>query len=36
MDFVFHGKKITGLLTIAPVKEVTFEEEMANYSFSAA
>jgi 3-oxoacyl-[acyl-carrier-protein] synthase-3 len=36
MNFKFKGKKITGILTVVPSKEVTFEEEMANYSFSAA
>lgn len=36
MDFVFHNKKISGILTILPKKAVKFEEEMANYSFSPA
>ncbi len=36
MDFVFHNKKITGILTILPKKAVKFEDEMANYSFSPA
>ena len=36
MDFTFRNKKITGILTVLPHKVVTFEEEMGNYSFSAA
>lgn len=36
MDFVFKNKRISGILTILPHKKVTFEEEMGNYSFSAA
>ena len=36
MDFIFRNKKISGILTILPKKAVTFEEEMANYNFSAA
>ena len=34
MDFYFHNKRISGILTILPSKIVTFEEEMANYNFS--
>jgi 3-oxoacyl-[acyl-carrier-protein] synthase-3 len=36
MDLVFKNKRISGILTILPKKRVTFEEEMANYSFSPA
>lgn len=36
MDFIFRNKKISGILTILPKRSVTFEEEMANYNFSAA
>lgn len=36
MDFTFRNKKITGILTVLPHQVVTFEEEMGNYSFSAA
>lgn len=31
MNFKFHDKKITGILTIIPKNERTFDEEMANY-----
>ena len=34
MNLKFQNKKITGILTILPSKEVTFEEEMGNYNFS--
>lgn len=34
MDFYFHNKRISGILTILPSQIVTFEEEMANYNFS--
>lgn len=36
MDFVFHNKKISGILTVLPHKAVKFEDEMVNYSFSPA
>ena len=36
MNLKFHNKAITGLLTVLPSKEVKFEDEMGNYSFSAA
>ena len=36
MDFLFKNKRISGILTVLPKKRVTFEEEMANYSFSLA
>lgn len=34
MDFCFHNKRISGILTVLPSQVVTFEEEMANYNFS--
>ncbi len=34
MDFSFHNKKITGILTVLPHKVVRFEDEMDQYSFS--
>lgn len=36
MDLLFKNKKITGVLTVVPQKCVSFEDEMANYSFSPA
>lgn len=36
MNLKFQNKKITGILTVFPEREVTFEEEMENYNFSAA
>lgn len=36
MNLKFYDKKITGLLTILPAREVRFEEEMENYNFSVA
>lgn len=36
MDLKFKNKRITGILSIVPSKEVTFEEEMSNYNFSPA
>ena len=36
MDLQFKNKKITGILTILPSKEILFEEEMGNYNFSTA
>ena len=36
MDLLFKNKKITGMLTIAPQKSVSFEDEMSNFSFSPA
>ncbi|MCX6271430.1 MAG: ketoacyl-ACP synthase III [Bacteroidetes bacterium] len=32
----FSNKKITGILTVLPSKEVKFEDEMENYNFSVA
>ncbi len=34
MNFHYTNKKISGILTIVPVNEVTFEDEMGNYNFS--
>lgn len=34
MDFKFKNKKITGILTVLPKKEVFFEDEIENYNFS--
>lgn len=36
MDFKFENKKITGILTVIPKREVLFEDEIENYSFSRA
>lgn len=36
MDLLFKKKKITGMLTVVPQKSVSFEDEMANFSFSPA
>ncbi len=36
MNLKFKNKKITGLLTILPAREVKFEDEMENYNFSTA
>lgn len=36
MNLKFHNKRITGILTVLPTREVTFEEEMENYNFSTA
>ncbi|MDR0605453.1 MAG: ketoacyl-ACP synthase III [Bacteroidales bacterium] len=36
LRFTFHNKRIAGVLTVLPQKEVTFEEEMENYNFSPA
>jgi 3-oxoacyl-[acyl-carrier-protein] synthase-3 len=36
LKFTFHDKRISGVLTVLPKKEVTFEEEMGNYNFSPA
>lgn len=34
MNFHFQKKKISGVLTILPSNEVSFEDEMGNYNFS--
>lgn len=36
LKFTFHNKRIAGVLTVLPQREVTFEEEMENYNFSHA
>ncbi len=36
MDFQFKNKKISGILTILPKREVLFEDNISNYSFSHA
>ena len=36
LRFTFHNKRISGILTVLPQKEITFEEEMGNYNFSPA
>lgn len=36
MNLKFSNKKITGILTVLPSREVTFEEGMGNYNFSTA
>lgn len=36
MDLKFNNKKITGILTVLPKREVFFEDEMENYNFSTA
>lgn len=36
MNFSFSDKKISGILTILPENEVSFEDEMSNYNFSEA
>ena len=36
MNLKFHDKKITGILTVLPSKEILFEEELENYNFSVA
>ena len=36
MKFKYHGKRITGILTVVPKNEKTFDEEMENYQASKA
>lgn len=36
MDLKFKNRKITGILTVLPKKEVFFEDEIENYNFSRA
>jgi 3-oxoacyl-[acyl-carrier-protein] synthase-3 len=36
MNLKFKNKKITGILTVLPAREVKFEDEMEQYNFSAA
>lgn len=34
LSFTYKDKRISGVLTVLPAREVTFEEEMENYNFS--
>jgi 3-oxoacyl-[acyl-carrier-protein] synthase-3 len=36
LKFTYHNKRISGVLTVLPKREISFEEEMGNYNFSAA
>jgi len=36
LKFTFQNKRISGILTVLPEREITFEEEMGNYNFSPA
>ncbi|GHV30736.1 putative 3-oxoacyl-[acyl-carrier-protein] synthase 3 [Bacteroidia bacterium] len=36
LKFTYHNKRIRGILTVLPQREVPFEEEMDNYNFSPA
>lgn len=36
MNLKFKAKKISGILTVVPANEVTFDQEIANYNFSPA
>jgi len=36
MNLTFHNKSITGILTVLPVNEVKFKDEIENYNFSVA
>lgn len=36
LRFTFEDKRISGVLTILPEREVAFEDEMENYNFSSA
>ncbi|GHU80006.1 putative 3-oxoacyl-[acyl-carrier-protein] synthase 3 [Bacteroidia bacterium] len=36
LKFTYHDKRIGGILTVLPQREVAFEEEMGNYNFSPA
>ena len=36
LRFTFHNKRISGVLSVLPQREITFEEEMDNYNFSPA
>jgi len=36
LKFTYHNKRISGILTVLPQKEITFEEEMNNYNFPPA
>ena len=34
MKIKFENKRVTGILNVLPEKEVSFDEEIENYSFS--
>ena len=36
LKFTFQNRRINGILTVLPQKEIAFEEEMDNYNFSPA
>jgi len=36
LHFTYHNKRISGILSVLPHKEIAFEEEMDNYNFSPA
>jgi 3-oxoacyl-[acyl-carrier-protein] synthase III len=36
LRFTFKNKRITGVLSVLPNQEISFEQEMENYNFSAA
>lgn len=36
LRFTYKDKRISGILTVLPAREVTFEQEMGNYNFSEA
>jgi 3-oxoacyl-[acyl-carrier-protein] synthase-3 len=36
LQFTYRNKRIGGILTVLPQREVTFEEEMGSYNFSSA
>ena len=36
LRFTFQNKRISGILSVLPQREITFEEEMANYNFPLA
>ena len=36
LKFIYHSKRIGGILTVLPKHEVSFEEEMGNYNFPPA
>ena len=36
MNFTFHNKAITGILTVLPANEEKFEDGIGNYNFSVA
>jgi 3-oxoacyl-[acyl-carrier-protein] synthase-3 len=36
LTFTYHNKRISGILTVLPQREITFEEEVGNYNFPPA